>query len=89
MRSQKLKNCLERIPKIEMRDATQRIAGEGAKVNGAIKKIFSACKNKDFLDKTRSVKLLHCLNRIPRRTRDASQRIIGGGVSLKASSSPQ
>ena len=41
IRSQKLLNCLERIPKRKLRDATQRIAGEGDKVKGAIKKIFS------------------------------------------------
>ena len=38
MRGQKLKNCLEKILKKKMRDATKRIAGEGDKVKGAIKK---------------------------------------------------
>ena len=42
--SQKLKNYLERIQKKKIRDATQRIAGKGDKVKGAIKKIFSFCK---------------------------------------------
>ena len=41
MRSQKLKNCSEIIPKRKLHDTTQRIAGEGDKVKGAIKKIFS------------------------------------------------
>ena len=41
MRSQKRMNCLERIPKRKMRGTTQRIAGEGDKVKGAIKKNFS------------------------------------------------
>ena len=40
MRNQKLQNCLEKIPKRKMRDATQRIVGEGDKIKGAIKKIF-------------------------------------------------
>ena len=102
MRSQQLLNCLERIPKRKMRDATQRIVGEGDKVKGAIKKIFStlqrmpktaieqwrkyiiACNNKDFFDNLRSARLLNCLSRIPiRRTRDASQRILGGGSKIK------
>jgi len=42
IRSQKLLNCLERIPKRKMRDATQRIAGDGDKVKGAVRKIYSA-----------------------------------------------
>ena len=45
MRSQKLKNCFEGILKREMRDATKRLAGEGDKVRGAIKKIFTTLKN--------------------------------------------
>ena len=85
-----------------MRDATQRIAGDGDKVKGAITKIFVALqripkvalekwrkyleglKNKDFFDNFRSAKLLNCLSRIPfRRTRDCTQRIVGGGNKIK------
>ena len=48
------------------------------------RKYVIACKNKDFFDNLRSAKLLNCLTRIPiRRTRDASQRILGGGNAIK------
>ena len=74
VRSQKLKNCLEK---------TQRhhtgIVDDGNQVKRAIKKFFSilqrmpkiaieqwkkyiiACNNKDFFDNLRSAKLLNCL----------------------------
>ena len=102
IRTQKLLKALNKVPVRTMRDATQRILGDGNKVKGAIKKIYSAmqrmpkvalekwkkyiiaCKNKDFFDNLRSAKLLNCLSRIPiRRTRDASQRILGGGSVIK------
>ena len=91
-----------KVPVRTLRDATQRILGDGSKVKGAIKKIYSAMqkmpkvalekwrkymiglKNKDFFDNLRSAKLLNCLSRIPiRRTRDAAQRILGGGNAIK------
>ena len=58
--SQKLKNCLERILKMEMRDATQRLAGEGDKVKGEIKKIFTTLQKmpKTETEKWRNMSLL-------------------------------
>ena len=49
-----------------------------------MEKYVISCSNKDFFDNLRSSKLLNCLNRIPiRRTRDASQRILGVGSVIK------
>ena len=45
MRSQKLQNCLERISKRKMRDATERIVGEGDKVREQLKKTSNSAKN--------------------------------------------
>ena len=42
LRSQKLKQCLDRIPRRIMRDSLQRILGDGSKVKGAIKNILSS-----------------------------------------------
>ena len=42
IRTQKLLKALSRVPVKVMRDATQRILGDGNKVKGAIKKIYSA-----------------------------------------------
>ena len=48
------------------------------------RKYVIACKNKDFFDNLRSAKLLNCLTRIPtRRTKDAAQRILGGGNKIR------
>ena len=41
VRSQKVLICLNNVAKRRLRDATQRIAGEGDKVKGAIKKIYT------------------------------------------------
>ena len=46
LKSQKLKTALERTTKRKLRDATQRIVGEGDKVKGAIKKVFSTLQRK-------------------------------------------
>ena len=45
MRSQKLQNCLERISKRKMRDATERIVGEGDKVREQLRKTSNSAKN--------------------------------------------
>ena len=45
MRSQKLQNCLERISKRKMRDATERIVGEDDKVREQLKKTSNSAKN--------------------------------------------
>ena len=101
-RSQKLLKSLEKVTKRKLRDATQRIVGEGDKVRGAVKKIYATMqkmpktalekwkkyleglKHKSFFDNLRSAKLLNVLNKITiRTTRDASQRIIGGGDLIK------
>ncbi|OMJ89188.1 hypothetical protein SteCoe_8740 [Stentor coeruleus] len=102
VRSQRLLIVLTNVAKRTLRDATQRIFGEGNMVKGAIRKIYStmlrmprtavekwkkyveSCKRKDFFDSLRSAKLLNCLSRIPTRaTRDATQRIFGGGNKVK------
>ena len=45
IRSQKLQNCLERISKRKMRDATERIVGEGDKVREQLRKTSNSAKN--------------------------------------------
>lgn len=46
LKSQKLKNCMERIPRRIVKDAKERILGDGNKVKGAIKTILNSIKNK-------------------------------------------
>ena len=41
VKSQKLLNTLNKVTRRTLRDATQRIVGEGNKVKGAIRKIYS------------------------------------------------
>ena len=45
-KSQKLNNYLSKIPRRTMRDAVQRIVGEGSKVKGAIKQIYNTLQRK-------------------------------------------
>ena len=42
IKSQKLLNSLSKVTRRTLRDATQRIVGEGSKVKGAVRKIYSA-----------------------------------------------
>ena len=102
IKSQKLQTALNRVTRRKLRDATERITGEGDKVKGAIKKVYSTLlrkpktafekwkkyleglTHKDFFDGLRSAKLSNVLTRIPlRTTRDATQRILGGGNLVK------
>lgn len=40
LKGQKLRNALEKIPRRTLKDATDRILGEGDKVNGAIRRML-------------------------------------------------
>ena len=61
IRTQKLLKALSRVPVRVLRDATQRILGDGNKVKGAIKKIYSAMQKMPKAAVGEVEKVCHCL----------------------------
>ncbi|CAG9311042.1 unnamed protein product [Blepharisma stoltei] len=102
LKTEKLRNALANIPRRILKDAHNRIIGQGKVVAGALRRLQIAInkkpkqafdkwkdfvndtKTKKVLDNLRSEKLRNTLAKIPlRTTRDAFERVIGGGDKVK------